>query len=58
MSHLTSVSHHNISPINEAAREGVWFVCFLFNEKKKNCVSVIKEKILKHYTTTLQLLAA
>lgn len=36
MSHLISkhVSHHNISPINEAVRKGVWFVCFLFNAKK------------------------
>lgn len=41
MSHPTSVTHHNISTINEAAREGVWFVCFLFVAKKQ---SVIKEK--------------
>lgn len=44
MSHLISkhVSHHNVSPINEAVRGGVWFVCFLFNAKKE---SVIKKKV-------------
>lgn len=43
MSHLTSkhVSHHNVSPINEAVRVRVWFVCFLFNAKKE---SVIKKE--------------
>lgn len=44
MSHLTSkhVSHHNVSPINEAVRKGVWFVCFLFNAKKRE--SAIRKK--------------